>query len=298
MATGIMRSYHAFALLLFAAFRYNDVVLPCNLSPPHITEQPTSVTIRISLEELRKAATCRSLNKLLSLGMSRLSHSVNIALSSFTRRQDHAALLNAVYVLDRLRFLDLSSIFSKSRVRKATDTLNKELDLSRCGRPTQHWSITLSKLYDIEQLKKDAEGRRYEAVVDMLRILHRSNAQGVFRSLDLACPHLHKMWVYNRFIRLRCSADESISTEWYKNSNPLSPSYRVFPSSARHSTTSYLNIFDLRILDAGWYSCKAIRGCSSTQSENALVKMIIQGNRVLSAIMRKIVTQFCYYMEM
>ena len=284
MATCNLRSYHVFALLLFAAFRYNDVVLPCELSPPHITEQPTSVTIRISLEELKKAATCQSLNKLLSLGMSRLSHSVNIALSSFTRRQDHAALLNAVYVLDRLRFLDLSSIFSKSRVRKATNALNKALDLSRSGRSTQHWSIGLSELYDIEQLKKDTEGRHYEAVVDMLRILHRSNSQGVFRSLDLTCPHLHKMWINNRFIRLRCSADVSFSTKWYKNSNPLSPSYRVFPSSVRHSTTSYLNIVDLRILDAGWYSCKAIHGCSSTQSANSLVRMTIEGNRVLPAI--------------
>ena len=149
MVTRNLRTYHAFALLLFAAFRYNDVVLSCELSPPHITEQPTSATIRISTEELEKAASCRYLNGMLSL--SKLQQSVNVALSSFTQRQDHAALLNALHVLDRLGTLNLSSILSDSHVTKAMNTLNNAL-LSPSGRLTQRWSIGLRELYDIKQL--------------------------------------------------------------------------------------------------------------------------------------------------
>lgn len=140
--------------------------------------------------------------------------------------------------------------------------------VDRLGRTVRHGSTDY----------RASTSRRSEAVIDLLRILHTSHPRGIFRSVARYCPHLKEAWDRSTLLRMRCSAANSKTVTWYRNGSPLKPSHRVTPS--RYGQTWYLYIIYPRILDAGCYSCVAQRGCSSSQSKDALVSFQIEGTVV------------------
>lgn len=276
MPKAIIGIVPVFVLLCFAFSCCSGAALRCNLHPPYITQRPAPITITRDATELRTAVSCRHIRK--SLSLTALKSAVNIAVVSFTRRQEHAALLNAIFVLHNLETLGLQSILSQGKVKRATDTLNNAIDESRVGEVTQSWLISLDQLYHLEQLRRESISRRNEAVVDLLRILQQSGSRRVFRFISSYCPKLSEAWSKHQLLHMRCSANRIDGAEWYRNSIILESSHRIFPSPIRYGTTSYLNIVHPRILDAGLYNCKIRRGCSYTISDNALVRFIIKGN--------------------
>ena len=284
MPKAIFGIAQVFFLFWFAFSSCNGAALRCNLSPPYITKDPSPILITLDATELKEAVSCRYIR--ISLSLTALRSSVNIAVVSFTRRQEHAALLNAIFVLHNLGTLELQLILSQGRVKRAMDTLNNAIDQSRVGELKQNWPISLDQLYHLEQLSQESVSRRNEAVVDLLKILQQSGRQTVFRFISYYCPKLSEMWTRHKLLQMNCSANDIDGADWYRNNIPLKSSHRIFPGSILYGTTSHLNILRPRILDAGLYSCKVRRGCRSAMSDNALVRFRIRGTIDVVIILR------------